>query len=276
MARNQALRVFKDELHISHSQIFTYTACSLKYRFMYVESRRPERISIALPFGGAIHAGIERFYRSLKDTNQRESLDVLEDVFVKNLRQEVDHTDVPVIYKKEAPDKDAVIQMGRGLLKAFYDSVDLAGMKIVAVELPLSARMYTPNGEATEMKLVGILDLLLENEDRELLVVDHKTSARKKSQSTVDDELQMTAYSYLLAASGYAYPSDETNCRMDVLRKLKTPKMEYYHTVRTRADRKRFAKVVSAVLSGIENRVFFPNKSWLCSDCQYSKACEAW
>ena len=49
----QAFQEFRDSLHISHSQIFTYLACSLKYQFQYVERRQPERISIALPFGSS-------------------------------------------------------------------------------------------------------------------------------------------------------------------------------------------------------------------------------
>jgi hypothetical protein len=53
------------DLHLPQS-------CSLKYRFHYVEKRTPERISIALPFGSAIHSlAMELFYRSLKDTAGR-------------------------------------------------------------------------------------------------------------------------------------------------------------------------------------------------------------
>ena len=71
MSRNQALTSFNQDLYVSHSQIFTYLNCSLKYRFHYVEKRKPERISIALPFGTAMHASLELFYRSLKDRSQQ-------------------------------------------------------------------------------------------------------------------------------------------------------------------------------------------------------------
>lgn len=36
------------------------------------------------------------------------------------------------------------------------------------------------------------------------------------------------------------------------------------------------AKLAGAVLAGIDARVFMPNKSWMCSDGQFRKACEAW
>ena len=59
MKKKTALQEFSHELHISHSQVFTYLNCSLKYRLQYVEGRPPERVSIALPFGPAIHSAIE-------------------------------------------------------------------------------------------------------------------------------------------------------------------------------------------------------------------------
>ena len=54
MTRGQKLQLLTEELYISYSQIFTYLACSLKYKFQYVENRPYERISINLPFGGGI------------------------------------------------------------------------------------------------------------------------------------------------------------------------------------------------------------------------------
>jgi CRISPR/Cas system-associated exonuclease Cas4 (RecB family) len=73
MPKNEALQEMKKELHVSHSQIFTYLNCSLKYRFMYVEARPQERVSIALPFGTSIHASLERYYRSLKEKGAKEA-----------------------------------------------------------------------------------------------------------------------------------------------------------------------------------------------------------
>ena len=102
--------------------------------------------------------------------------------------------DLPVLFKREASDQDGLIQMGMAMLEAFYESIDLHGCQIVDVELPLSATLYTDAGEATDFKLVGVIDLLLLDESQELLVVDHKTAARAKSQSAVDDDLQFASY----------------------------------------------------------------------------------
>jgi len=272
----QAMQQYQEQLHISHSQIFCYLACSLKYQFQYVEQRQKERISLALPFGKAIHLALERYYRSLMDDRTIVSLDLMETLFEESLTLELDNSEIPVMFKAEASDTASAIQMGKGLLKTFYDNIDLAGMEIVDVELPLSAPLYTDTGEKTDITLVGFIDLLMRDAEGNLLVVDNKTSKQKKSQDAVDDDLQMTAYSYLLAANGYVFPRAEVNCRFDVLRKLKTPKLEQYFTTRKAENRRRFARIANAVLAGIEQRIFIPVKGWLCSDCSYADACSKW
>jgi putative RecB family exonuclease len=272
----RAMQQYQEQLHISHSQIFCYLACSLKYKFQYVEQRPKERISLALPFGKSIHSALERYYRSLMDDRTVVSLDLMETLFEESLTLELDNTEVPVMFKTEASDTASAIQMGNRLLKTFYDNIDLAGMEIVDVELPLSAPLYTDTGEKTDITLVGFIDLLLRDAEGNLLVVDNKTSKQKKSQDTVDDDLQMSAYSYLRAANGYVFPRAEVNCRFDVLRKLKTPKLEQYFTSRTAENRRRFAKIANGVLAGIEQRIFMPVKGWLCSDCSYADACSKW
>ena len=124
---------------------------------------------------------------------------------------------------------------------------------------------------------MGILDVVFRDENGEILVVDNKTASKPMAQSTADDNGQMTAYAYLLAANKYVFPTSPVKCRFDLLRKLKTtPKLEYVHTIRTAADRRRFAKVANAVLAAIDAGIFMPQPSWMCADCAYSDACKAW
>ena len=276
MLNNQSKQIFQDELSISYSQIFVYLSCSLKFKFMYVEKRPHERLSASLPFGSAIHASIARLYRSLKETGNIEPPSILQELFEDGFRMDLDRAEIPILYKKEAPDRESLINMGKSLLKTFHEGLNLQGMELVDVEFPLTANLYTEDGKATEFKLIGIVDLLLRNKAGELLAVENKTAAKPKSQSTVDEDLQFSSYSYLLAANRYVFPTAPVHCRMDVLRKLKNPKLEFYETVRTAQDRRKFAKIANAVLAGIENRVFIPTKSYFCSDCQFIRACESW
>ena len=277
MSKNQALTSFSQDLYVSHSQIFTYLNCSLNYRFRYVEKRKPERISIALPFGSAIHSTMELFYRSLKTGSHKEPLNALLEKFEEVLCRDLEkNAGTPVIWKKNTPDKAGTLAMGKAMLTAFYEFIDLSGYAVVEVELPLSARLYTDDGLPTEFMLVGILDLLLMDENSEVVVVDNKTAAQPMSQSSADNDSQMSSYAYLLAANKYVFPTSPVKCRFDVLRKLKTPKLEQVHTVRTAQDRKRFAKIANAVLAGIDAGIYMPQPNWMCSDCAHADACRAW
>jgi putative RecB family exonuclease len=276
MSRKQALQSFRQELHISHNQIFNYLNCSLKYKFHYIEGRPMERISIALPFGSAIHSAIEMFYRTLKIKGQREQISAIIQRFETCLELDLDNTKVPIIYKKETPDRKATIEMGRGLLKAFYESNTILPENIVDVELPLSARLYTDEGKPTDFLLVGIIDLLLMDENREVVVIDNKTASKPLAQSTADDDNQMTAYAYLLASNKYVFPTANVKCRFDVLRKLKTPTFEQVGTVRTADQRRRFAKIASSVLNAIDAGIYIPQSSWMCVDCGFSSPCKRW
>ncbi len=276
MQRKQALQVFSRELHISSSQIFTYLNCSLKYRFRYVENRPMEKISIALPFGSAIHSAIEMYYRSLKNHGRKEPLKALCERFETCLELDLENTDAPLIYKKDLPDRQSAVEMGKAMLKVFHENIIQTAQEMVAVELPLSAVLYTDDGQPTDFKLAGILDAVFRDENGDILVADNKTASKTMAQSTADDDNQMTAYAYLLASNKYVFPTNDVRCRFDVLRKLKTPKLEHVYTVRTADDRKRFAKIANAVLTAIDAGIYMPQPNWMCADCSYVEACRAW
>ncbi|WP_163336125.1 PD-(D/E)XK nuclease family protein [Desulfopila sp. IMCC35008] len=273
---SQAIQTLRDQLHISHSQLFTYINCSLKYWFNYVQRVPGKHSSIALHFGKAIHGALEAYYTALQQTGDILPLSELESVFASKFYQSMELVNVPILYKKDMPDTPSAIFMGNKMLQAFHKEISLDGYTIEAVELPLSAPLYNHNAEPQDIQLIGIIDLLLRDNKGNLVVVDHKTSKQAKSQSSVDEDLQTTAYSYLLAANRYVFPRAEVQGRFDVLRKLKTPKFEQYHTSRGPTDRKRFAKLSAAVLAGIENRVFIPCRSWLYTDCEFSESCHNW
>jgi putative RecB family exonuclease len=268
--RQASLSKLRTLLHISYGQIWTYLECSLKYQFQYVEKRQPERVSITLFFGSAIHTCLERYYNTFKLTGIPEQLSILTELFAEKITINVTGQKVPVIYKKETPDLETSIELGCSLLETFYNSIDLVGMEILGVELPLSTRI------TDDITLIGGIDLLLRDEKQNLIVVDTKTAAKAKSQADVDNDLQFSGYSLLLIENGYASKADFILCRMDVLRKLKTPRLEYYYTTRNMWHRKRFVRIAQSVLAGIEHRVFIPTRSWLCSDCQFADACAGW
>jgi putative RecB family exonuclease len=216
---------------------------------------------------------------ALKNHGRIEPLEAMCERFDTCLDLDLENSVVPVIFKKDLPDHKGAVEMGNAMLKVFHESIAQiveTVQEIVAVELPLSATLYTDDGQPTDFKLAGILDLVIRDKNGEIVVVDNKTAAKPMAQSTADDSGQMTAYAYLLAANKYVFPTSPVKCQFDILRKLVAPKREIVQTVRTAQDRKRFAKLANRVLAAIENGIVYPQPSWMCSDCAYSNACKAW
>jgi putative RecB family exonuclease len=270
----QKLKDFRADLHISHSQIFTYRNCSLRYLFSYVEGRIPERRPAALLLGSAIHAGIARYYYGYSKIGEPEPLSLLQGLVEDHLIWDVGDNEIPVAYK-EGSDKESLLADARRLVEIFYRNVE--PMEVVAIEKPLSAPLYDEEGNQKDFRLIGIIDCIQRDKDGNLIIIDNKTANRAYSKDKIEQDLQMTVYSYLVCANKMAPARAETLMRFDVLVKLKKePRLDLYHTTRTAADRRRLAKTISRVLKGIEAGVFFPNRGWMCSDCQYSRACAEW
>jgi RecB family exonuclease len=181
-----------------------------------------------------------------------------------------------IVFTQAMPDADTTITMGHGMLKVFYESIDLTGFEIFGVELRVKAPLYTCNG-LTGYRIVGTIDLLLKNQAGEIIIVNYNNGSRAKTQAEVNTDLQMTIHSMLLASQRrIVLPSSPLKGRFDVLFGPQNPKLEHYHTVRTEDDRKRLSKIAFKVLTGIKAGVFFPNRGQLCSDCGYARTCEGW
>ena len=275
MAILQSAQEFSQELYISYSQVFTYMNCSLKYKFQYLENKPYERVSIAPIFGSAIHGAIERHYRGLKK-NHIIPLDELVEEFRIQLELNLEQQTVPVIYKKDLKDVETAFAMGEAMLGLIHKNDVNSDLVVVDVEVPLTATLYREDGEPTDYKLAGVIDVIFKDKQGNLIVVDNKTAARAMAQNTADENHQMTSYAYLLAANKYVFPTAPVSCRFDVFRKLKTPKIEHVYTSRTADDRKRFARIANGVLDAIDAGVFIPQSSWLCADCGYQDACGKW
>jgi len=284
--KNKLANITNNHLHTSYSQVWTYLNCSLKYYFRYVRGEQRQHTSIALIFGSALHKALERFYQDAAEGKTQTSLATLQTVFSEYITADISSSQIPVLYKKDTPDQDSAkkiktkkesINMGQNMLEAAYDRLPLPKGYIVAgVEVPVAAPLVTPQGQPVDMMLTGIVDLVLMDRNMQPIVVDFKTAKQTKSQTVADDDIQMSVYQYLMGELGYNPSEKPLECQFWVFRKLKKPKLEIVTTIRTNGHRARLVKLLNSVLAGIENRVFIPNKGWLCGDCEYSQACKTW
>jgi len=99
------------------------------------------------------------------------------------------------------------------------------------------------------------------------MVSEIKTCARKT---------QPSQWSLQLAAYRYAYRKTtgcEAQLRVVELIKTKEPKIEVIDALVTDRNEAWFLEVAGEVLHGIAAGAFFPNPSWMCTRCEYRRAC---
>lgn len=238
-----SLRVLRQGLHLSYSQVTTYLNCSLRYFFQYVRGLEPEHVPSSLLLGSAIHAALARYYETSLETEKASDPEAILETFRDHLCTGISQAKSPVLYKVDAPDAEALIRQGEGLLQAFLESPAFADLEVVGVELPLAARLLEEDGTPSDFDLVGAIDLLLRDDLGNLLAVDHKSARNGFTQQGVDADLQFSAYELLLRGNGFLAEGKSLACGFNVLRKLKTPKVEIYKTMRTKAHGERFAKL---------------------------------
>lgn len=272
----RSLQQLRQGLHVSFSQINTYLTCPLRYSFHYVQGRSPEHINGSLLLGSAVHSSLAHYYESLRDTGTAPAGEDVLDHFREALKRQLAQAQAPILYKAEAPDDAALLAQGEGLLRAFLADPSFQGMEVVAVELPLQAILTSADDMGSDIALIGAVDLLLRDQLGRWLAVDHKTAKQALTQEAIDRDLQFSAYALLLAENGYLEEGSSLHCAFNVLRKLKTPKVERHITLRTTADRERFARIVGSILAAIEAQAFMPCTGWQCADCPYQKACADW
>jgi len=146
-------------LHISHSQLWAYLNCSLRYYFQYVLGQPRERTSINLVFGSALHKALERYYADLMAGKSAPGLPLLQELFTEYVAAETNAPDIPIVYKKDMADADQTLDMGTRMLETLYLQLPPPEDHIVSgVEVPLAARLVTPDGTPMDMVVTGILD----------------------------------------------------------------------------------------------------------------------
>jgi len=120
--------------------------------------------------------------------------------------------------------------------------------------------------------LVGVFDLLEKDNTGNIVVVDHKTAAKKPSDSDLDQNLQFSCYGY---ATRILQELDDRDIllRIDCLVKNKKPVFEQRYTVRTPDNDRKLVKLASDVLNAMDTGVFLPITGWQCGTCQVSSHC---
>ena len=163
----------------------------------------------------------------------------------------------------------AVVFVGQGvsMLHAFYEQ---AGTPVVeSVEHGFTITLHDlDSGEPLEEKLVGTMDLLIREEGR-VVVVEHKSSARKFTEDQLRYDFQPTAYQIAARESGLG----DVGLRFQIVTKSKVPAVQIADIHRDDQAEADFVRTATGVLKAIDAGVSYPIRGWQCRGCPYESAC---
>jgi len=243
--------------YLSVTQIKMFLRCPLQYYFRYIKGIKMLPNS-AMTMGRCIHSTIERYYKEQLRGKHDMTVEEVEERFASLWAVESKETDFK---KDEMPDKlkdEGIKLMGKYLL----DIAPTVKPKEIEKKFELTF-------ENVSYTLKGIIDLIEEDGT----IVDHKCSKRSPVQSEVDRDIQLSAYTL---AYGSLYGKQPNGLRYDYLVRNKTPKTVQCVTARSQKALNRFLKLIGYVSQSIEQGIFYPNESMLCSTCGYKDLCRKW
>ena len=259
----------KQQPHISASSLQTYMTCGLQYKFSRVDKLKPAFTADNLVFGSTVHKVLQEFYQERMVGNNLDA-EELQRLWAKYWDESEAALDNDRIQYSAGKDFVTLSEEGRGLLAAFHEALpEEDNNRIISIEQPFVCLVEDA------WPLIGITDLIEEDEAGNLIVTDWKSSARAYSSGIVDGHQQLTIYFGAMQANGYE--NREILLKLHVLIKTKVPKCEAYYTTRTDDDWNRAVKLIQQVCEGIQKSVFIPNTlSYRCSNCSYKCYCDQW
>jgi len=251
--------------HLSSSSVNDYCDCSLQYKFGRIDKLPQESKSDALIFGSCIHKALSDFHQERMIGNKL-SLQQLHQTFENHWIEAVDEED-KIKYQK-GKNFEILLNEGQGLLTAYYNNLPDDRFTVLALEEPFSF-----NIPGLPLPIIGIFDMIEQDESGTIIIVEFKTSKQSYSSSDLTKD-QLTIYQ--IAAKSNGFKGKDILLRYDVLIKTKTPQFKQYYTTRTETDERRCAKKIVQIWNSIEKGVFFPRENWKCSGCAYRLACRQW
>lgn len=259
-----------DGLTVSISQIKEYLICPRRYQLHRVLAVEPAFLPVPLALGNAVHAGFAATYLGIQATGRVIPLEATLQAF----RDEWSGvTDGPLALALDEDDPDPV-DVGTRILTAFHRHVVETGeVSVVAVELPFDGvELSDPDtGEVLDEKLSGVMDLVVREGSRgNVVVVEHKTAARKWTRDQLDHDFQLTAYQI---AARQKLGLGDVGLRYQVVTKTKVAAVQVEDVVRDDLADVDFLRTAAGVLRAIGSGSFWPVRSWACRSCQYAHAC---
>jgi putative RecB family exonuclease len=248
--------------HVSVSSVTTYIRCPRQYEHRYQLGTPPSHRPGSLAFGSAVHSALALFYGRLMQGMAEPSVEELADELSDAWSREL-HDDIPVLFDNDDT-PDGLRDRGVAMLRVFHEKAPRPAC-VLAVED--SFRIEVVDDETGEVlpDFVGRFDALVEDDDGRTRLLEHKTAARRYSESKLAHDLQPSAYSLALSRMGI-----KARVTYQVLLKTKVPALELYEVERGPQDYRDLIETIIGVHRAVEAGAFHPIRDWWCQGCPYA------
>ena len=123
--------------HLSKSQIYLYTECSLKYKFQYVDKIPRPFISSALAFGSTVHSALEWIHKEMLK-GRKVTFERFEKIFKADWYSQKIETDLRF---KSNDSWETLLLKGKEILNLYFNNPI---KKVVAAEYAFEVPLINP------------------------------------------------------------------------------------------------------------------------------------
>lgn len=257
-----------NDKHLSYSQISQYCRCGQQYYYRYIDPAIPVPPGIALIKGKTVHSGIEKNFRQKIDSKIDLPKKEIVDFTVSEYETATTSEEIFLSEEEKTTGKDIVI--GKGL-DSVVQVAELYSDEVAPTIQPVSVEDRHMIEIPDCRPVVTITDCIDDNKK----IHDFKVTGKSKSQSEVDNSLQLTLYALAYNDRTGEMPA---GLSFDALVTTKKPKYQILETKRDEFDFVSAIRIIQTVQKGIEAEVFLPaaEGSWVCDPrwCGYYSICK--
>jgi len=207
------------------------------------------------------------FYTRLMQGIAEPESEELSEEFSDAWTRELD-SDLPVLLDSDDT-ADDLRDRGAAMLKVFHKEAPRPA-RVLAVEESFSVDVHDPETWEALPTFVGRFDALVQDDDGRIRLLEHKTAARRYSETKLNYDLQPTAYTLALREMGI-----DASVIFQVLLKAKKPALVLYDVERRPLDHQDLIATITGVHRAVQAQVFHPVRDWWCKGCQYAGPCLA-